>query len=244
MVSLERYTPDVLLKPPSPVAPRVMFSIARGLVVATVALASAGCSSVIAVRQPLSESAVAELNDMVGGGHSAEVLVKPAAGGPNSGIRRALDLKLAREVTELQLDEGSAGGVREQVPTAALRQIQSLHRGGAGVAGFGLGFAAGVAAGVGIYVALLNRSRDEAGGGLGLVYFPLIVGTILGIPGAVIGTMIGHSTIIDLDWTKGSHAREPCLTAQIGLVTEDADGTMLGCSRVPIDSEQPNWTRQ
>lgn len=157
-----------------------------------------GCSSTIAVRQPLSENALRQVNDAIGG-RSATVILdgaeKPA---------QVAEVNVGPDSTELLERQSASEADRRTVPTSALRQITVNDRGRGARRGFAIGAPLGAvlgalggagAASVGCGVRE-GRNCDSAAGPvlLGAVGGAVLVGGL----GALIGVGVGYSTTIDL----------------------------------------------
>jgi hypothetical protein len=161
------------------------------------ALWTLGCSITIAVRRPLSRSAVAQVNDEIDG-RSATVQLK----GEAEAIPVA-EMNVGPVATLLR--ESPRDARPRSVPTAALQQITFMDRSGGAVRGLGIGATLGAILGslAGAYSAILSCGVSE-GHGCNSYIGPVLLGGVLGaaifgLLGTGIGVAIGDDTTIEFD---------------------------------------------
>jgi hypothetical protein len=179
-----------------------------------VSVISVACSTTRRIAErPLSKSALAELDKMVGDGTATVVHEQPPGEGSSRRLEeRASNLKIGREMTEWLTTSVSdsepadvsapAAPQKKAVPTAALREISVTDRTGHALrVGLAVG-AVGAAVGglFGMALGSLScgiESRDCSGKASGAITGALVGFFMLGLPAAAIGSAAGHRTSIE-----------------------------------------------
>jgi hypothetical protein len=157
-------------------------------------LAALSCSDTIAVRRPLSESTLAELN-MMAKDRQATVVLDIA--GPARSYA-GTDVKIGRDTTQWLPTWGvGAGGSRRSAPTNDIREIVVVRRGTGAAEGLGLGTLVGLPSGavVGGILGAGIHDCDACGFG-GAVVVGLIGAATGAFVGAIVGLIAGHRTTI------------------------------------------------
>lgn len=179
-----------------------------------VSVVSVGCSTTRRIAErPLSQSALAELDKMVGDGTATVVHEQAPGEGPSRRLEeRASNLKVGRETTEwlaTSVSDSEPADVSSQaapqkkaVPTAALREISVTDRTGpalrVGLAGGAVGAAVGALFGMALgSLSCAIESRDCSGKTSGAITGALVGFIIVGLPAAAIGSASGHRTTIE-----------------------------------------------
>ena len=209
-----------------------------GSLATSVALLALGCSTTIAARRPVSESALTEINETVEG-RSAKVTL---AGDAPARPPEAKNIHVGRDSTEwLELSPDGAES-RRSIPTAALQQITVRGPGRGAAEGFGLGLLAAPAAG--LVFGLLGAGLagpdpschcNEAFCCPSPRLEGFIVGGLIGlvsslVVGPVVGAVVGHRTTVEFDppVTAGSECGPEAATAK------DTSGAALECRDVLV----------